>query len=130
MIKTQPTLAIHGGEPVRSQLLPYGHQQIDEDDIRAVVEVLRSEWVTTGPKVEEFEEAFAAYVAAPIRAPVPRRHPGGEDPVGGQWVAIRFCGAIARRTGRARGVDLRPPASPTRAPLSGGVTPGQRVTNS
>ena len=43
-------------------MLPYGHQQIDEDDVRAVVEVLRSEWVTTGPKVEEFEEAFAAYV--------------------------------------------------------------------
>jgi perosamine synthetase len=43
-------------------LLPYGHQSIDDDDIRAVVEVLRSDWLTTGPKIPEFEEAFAAYV--------------------------------------------------------------------
>jgi perosamine synthetase len=42
--------------------LPYGHQSIDDDDIRAVVEVLRSDWLTTGPKIPEFEEAFAAYV--------------------------------------------------------------------
>ncbi len=48
----------------RKTLLPYGHQQIDEDDIRAVVEVLRSDWITTGPKVAEFEEAFAGYVDA------------------------------------------------------------------
>lgn len=45
-------------------MLPYGHQQIDDDDVRAVVEVLRSDWLTTGPKVEEFEEAFAAYARA------------------------------------------------------------------
>jgi len=32
--------------------IPYGRQQIDEDDIQAVVEVLRSDWLTTGPKVE------------------------------------------------------------------------------
>ena len=57
-------LAIHGGQPVRETLLPYGHQWIDEDDIRAVVEVLHSDWITTGPKVAEFEEAFAEYVGA------------------------------------------------------------------
>jgi UDP-4-amino-4,6-dideoxy-N-acetyl-beta-L-altrosamine transaminase len=45
-------------------LLPYGHQGIEEADIQAVVEVLRSDWLTTGPKVEEFEEAFAAWVGA------------------------------------------------------------------
>lgn len=60
----EDTLAIHGGRPVRQTLLPYGHQHIDEDDIRAVVEVLRSEWITTGPKVAEFEEALAARVGA------------------------------------------------------------------
>jgi perosamine synthetase len=49
---------------VRKTLLPYGYQNIDEDDIRAVVEVLRSDWITTGPKVAEFEEAFAEYVGA------------------------------------------------------------------
>jgi perosamine synthetase len=58
------TLAIHGGKPVRSALLPYGRQSIDEDDIQAVTETLRSDWLTTGPKVDEFEEAFATWVGA------------------------------------------------------------------
>lgn len=57
-------LAIDGGEPVRSRMLPYGRQSITDDDVRAVVEVLRSDWITTGPKVREFEEAFAAAVGA------------------------------------------------------------------
>lgn len=57
-------LAIDGGTPVRQTMLPYGRQCIDEDDIRAVVDVLRSDWLTTGLKVGEFEEAFAAYVGA------------------------------------------------------------------
>jgi UDP-4-amino-4,6-dideoxy-N-acetyl-beta-L-altrosamine transaminase len=55
-------LALHGGNPVRKTLLPYGRQTIDEEDIQAVVAVLRSDWLTTGPKVAEFEEAFAAYI--------------------------------------------------------------------
>jgi perosamine synthetase len=58
------TLAIHGGEPVRGAYLPYGRQSIDESDIEAVVEILRSDWLTTGPKIAEFEEAFAARVGA------------------------------------------------------------------
>jgi perosamine synthetase len=45
-------------------MIPYGRQSIDEDDIQAVVEVLRSDWLTTGPKVTEFEETFAHYVDA------------------------------------------------------------------
>lgn len=45
-------------------MIPYGRQFIDEDDIQAVGEVLRSEWLTTGPKVAEFEEVFAQYVGA------------------------------------------------------------------
>lgn len=57
-------LAVEGGVPVRSAFLPYGRQSISEEDIRAVVGVLRSDWLTTGPKVAEFEEAFAAYVGA------------------------------------------------------------------
>ena len=61
---TREALAIHGGVPVRNSLLPYGRQSIDEEDIRAVVDVLRSDWLTTGPKVAEFEEAFAAQVGA------------------------------------------------------------------
>lgn len=57
-------LAINGGSPVRPSLLPYGRQSVDEDDIQAVVDVLRSDWLTTGPKVGEFEEAFAARVGS------------------------------------------------------------------
>ena len=57
-------LAINGGSPVRATFLPYGRQSVDEGDIQAVVEVLRSDWLTTGPKVAEFEEAFATRVGA------------------------------------------------------------------
>jgi perosamine synthetase len=60
----QEVLAVDGGTPVRKTLLPYGRQSIGEDDIQAVIEVLRSDWLTTGPKVGEFEEAFAAQVGA------------------------------------------------------------------
>jgi perosamine synthetase len=45
-------------------MLPYGHQWIDDDDIAAVTEVLRSGWLTTGPKVVEFEQAFATFTGA------------------------------------------------------------------
>ena len=44
--------------------LPYGRQVIDDDDIAAVVDVLRGDWLTTGPMVEAFETAFAAEVDA------------------------------------------------------------------
>jgi perosamine synthetase len=57
-------LAIHGGAPVREKLLPYGRQSIDDTDIEAVVEVLKSDWLTTGPKIGEFEERFAEWVGA------------------------------------------------------------------
>lgn len=42
----------------------YGHQQITEEDIQSVVAVLRSDYLTQGPKVAEFEESFAKYVGA------------------------------------------------------------------
>src|SRR5215813_5936618 len=61
---TSPELAINGGVTVRAKFLPYGRQTITDEDVQAVVEVLRSDWLTTGPKIEEFEEAFAAYVGA------------------------------------------------------------------
>ncbi len=47
------------------EFLPYGRHAIDDDDVAAVVEVLRSDFLTTGPKVEAFETAFAASVEAP-----------------------------------------------------------------
>src|SRR5216684_5485926 len=58
------TLAMHGGKPVRERLLPYGRQSLDDADVQAVVEVLKSDWLTTGPKVGEFEEQFSAWVEA------------------------------------------------------------------
>ncbi len=57
-------LAIEGGSPVRDRLLPYGHQYLDEADVAAVTSVLRSDWLTTGPRVAEFEAAFAKAVGA------------------------------------------------------------------
>ena len=44
--------------------IPYGRQSIDEKDIKAVEEVLRSDYLTTGPKIEEFERKVAAYTGA------------------------------------------------------------------
>jgi UDP-4-amino-4,6-dideoxy-N-acetyl-beta-L-altrosamine transaminase len=45
-------------------MIPYGKQSINEDDKKSVVEVLDSNWLTTGPKVSEFEEKFAKYVGS------------------------------------------------------------------
>lgn len=44
--------------------IPYGRQHINDDDIQAVVDVLKSDFLTQGPKVKEFEEEFAKYVGA------------------------------------------------------------------
>ncbi len=57
-------LALHGGSPVRTVLLPYGRHEIDDDDVAAVSRVLRSDWLTGGPMVAEFEAAFARLTGA------------------------------------------------------------------
>lgn len=44
--------------------LPYNQPSIDEDEIEAVVETLRSGWLTTGPRTREFERRFAEYTGA------------------------------------------------------------------
>ena len=44
--------------------VPYGRQIVDEDDIAAVTDVLRGDWLTTGPAVEAFEQAFSEFVGA------------------------------------------------------------------
>lgn len=44
--------------------IPYGRQNITDDDINAVVEVLKSDYLTQGPKIAEFEKAFAKYVGS------------------------------------------------------------------
>lgn len=45
-------------------MIPYGRQSIGEDDIAAVVKVLRGEWLTQGPTIEQFENALSEYVGA------------------------------------------------------------------
>src|SRR5437588_5374908 len=57
-------LAISGGAPVRPKMLPYGRQTVTDADIASVVEVLRSDWLTTGPVVADFEKEFAAAVGS------------------------------------------------------------------
>ena len=42
--------------------IPYGKQNITEDDIQSVIDVLRSDFLTQGPKIKEFEDAFAQYI--------------------------------------------------------------------
>jgi UDP-4-amino-4-deoxy-L-arabinose-oxoglutarate aminotransferase len=50
---------------MRSKFLPFSVPTITEDDIAAVAEVLRSGWITTGPKSAEFEQKFAEFVGCP-----------------------------------------------------------------
>ncbi|MFC9541769.1 UDP-4-amino-4,6-dideoxy-N-acetyl-beta-L-altrosamine transaminase [Lysinibacillus sp. NPDC056959] len=49
---------------MRDTYLPYGQQWLDDEDIQAVVDVLKSSYLTTGPTIAEFEEAVAEYVGA------------------------------------------------------------------
>lgn len=62
--KLRPETQAADDSLARPKTLPYGQQSIDETDIAAVVEVLRSDWLTTGPKVGEFEERFRSFVKA------------------------------------------------------------------
>lgn len=57
-------LAIHGGAPVRADYLPYGKQVIDEEDIQSVIKVLQSDFVTSGPAIEQFEAEIARFTGA------------------------------------------------------------------
>lgn len=57
-------LAIFGGTPVRGTPLNYGKQYIDEDDINAVAETLRSPFITCGPKVSEAEKKLCEVTGA------------------------------------------------------------------
>src|SRR5271165_891811 len=95
-------LAIHGGSPVRPTFLPYGRQSVEESDIEAVVNVLRSDWLTTGPKVDEFEEAFAARVGA--------KH------------AVSFSSGTAALHGAAFAAGLKPGDEAVTSPLTFAAT--------
>lgn len=56
--------AICGGTPVRDTKLFYGHQYIDEADIQAVVDVLKSDFLTCGPKIDELEKKLCQITGA------------------------------------------------------------------
>lgn len=56
--------AIEGGKPVRETPIYYGHQYIDEADIQAVVEVMKSDYLTCGPKIGELEKKLCALTGA------------------------------------------------------------------
>src|SRR5215472_11974664 len=96
------TLAINGGSPVRATFLPYGRQSVEEADIQAVVDVLRSDWLTTGPKVREFEEMFAARVGA--------RH------------AVSFSSGTAALHGAAFAAGLKPGDEAITSPMTFAAT--------
>ena len=56
--------AIEGGQPVRQTKLYYSHQYIDQADIDAAVAVLKSDYLTTGPHIEECEEKLCRVTGA------------------------------------------------------------------
>jgi perosamine synthetase len=95
-------LAIDGGMPVRKTFLPYGRQSIGEADIQAVIAVLRSDWLTTGPKVAEFEEAFAAWI--------------------GSKYAISFSSGTAALHGAAFAATLKPGDEAITSPMTFAAT--------
>ncbi|MBS4022825.1 MAG: UDP-4-amino-4,6-dideoxy-N-acetyl-beta-L-altrosamine transaminase [Dethiobacter sp.] len=63
-MSTKRKLAIHGGKPVRENYLQYGRQWLDEKDIQAVADVMRGDYLTTGPTIATFERETAKYVGA------------------------------------------------------------------
>ena len=58
MEKRDAIPAIAGGKPVRDTKIFYGHQYLDEADYQAVLDVLKSDYLTCGPKIGELEEAI------------------------------------------------------------------------
>jgi dTDP-4-amino-4,6-dideoxygalactose transaminase len=63
-LSARSALAVDGGVPVRDTFLPYNQPTIEADDERAVLEALRSGWITTGPRTKAFERALAGYTGA------------------------------------------------------------------
>lgn len=55
-------LALNGGPPVRDSFLVFGQPDIQEAEIQEVVSVLRSKWIGTGPRCQQFEEQFREYI--------------------------------------------------------------------
>lgn len=64
MMNKKEELALNGGTPIRDSYLPYGKQCIDDEDIKAVNNVLKSDFITTGPAISQFEKEIADFVGA------------------------------------------------------------------
>lgn len=60
--------AIEGGSPQRTTYLPYGRQWIDVEDINKVIDVLKGDYLTTGPNIEAFEKKIIDYTGAKYAA--------------------------------------------------------------
>jgi len=56
--------AIEGGTPVREDFLPYGVQWLDDKEISEVIDSLKSNWITTGPKMRFFEDKFKSFIGS------------------------------------------------------------------
>jgi len=56
--------AIEGGTPIRDSFLPYGRQWLDENEINEVLDSLKSDWITTGPKMRKFEADFKDFIGS------------------------------------------------------------------
>lgn len=65
MDRTRQALALHGGPRIRPDYLIFGAPDLRAEEIEDVVEVLRSGWIGSGPRVSRFEGDFARYVGAP-----------------------------------------------------------------
>lgn len=57
-------LAINGGRPIRKTKIFYGHQWVDEEDVSAVANILRGDYLTCGPAVSEMERSLEKYTGA------------------------------------------------------------------
>ena len=95
-------LAIDGGEPVRATLLPYARQSITDRDVEAVAAALRSDWLTTGPRVPAFEAELASFSGA--------RH------------AIAFSSGTAALHGAAAAAGLGPGDEAVTTPMTFAAT--------
>jgi perosamine synthetase len=94
---TKPEIT-NSGESVRDTFLPYGRQSLEPEDIQAVIEVLKSDWLTTGPKIDEFEGAFAERV--------------------GTRFAVSFSSGTAALHGATFAAGLRPGDEAITSPLT------------
>src|SRR6266540_3690037 len=118
--KADSRLAIDGGEPVRRTLLPYAHQVIDDRDVRAVVEALRSDWLTTGPRVRQLEErleavtgvrhavSFSSGTAALHGAVAAAGLGAGDEAITTPLTFVATANAVVYLNGEPRFADVRP----------------------